>query len=54
MSARLERVFEDRCCVRRLSGAKDNWLELPVGGEGDGRHLFRGEEIDDEVLESPG
>ena len=29
--ARLERVFEDRCCVRRLSGAKDNWLELPVG-----------------------
>lgn len=48
----LERVFEDRCCVRQLSGAKDNWLELPVG-EGDGRHLFRGEEIDDEVLESP-
>ena len=29
--ARLERVFEDRRCVRRLSGAKDNWLELPVG-----------------------
>ena len=29
--ARLERVFEDRHCVRRLSGAKDNWLELPVG-----------------------
>lgn len=48
----LERVFEDRCCVRQLSGAKDNWLELPVG-EGGGRHLFRGEEIDDEVLESP-
>ena len=48
----LERVFEDRCCVRQLSGAKDNWLELPVG-EGDGRRLFRGEEIDDEVLESP-
>ena len=31
VSARLERVFEDRCCVRRLFGAKDNWLELPVG-----------------------
>lgn len=31
VSARLERVFEDRCCVRRLSGAKDNWLEPPVG-----------------------
>ena len=30
-SARLERVFEDRRCVRQLSGAKDNWLELPVG-----------------------
>lgn len=29
--ARLERVFEDRRCVRQLSGAKDNWLELPVG-----------------------
>ena len=29
--ARLERVFEDRCCARRLSGAKDNWPELPVG-----------------------
>lgn len=29
--ARLERVFEDGRCVRKLSGAKDNWLELPVG-----------------------
>ena len=27
---------------------------LPVRWEGDGRHPFRGEEIDDEVLESPG
>ena len=29
--ARLEKVFEDGCYVRRLSGAKDNWLELPAG-----------------------
>ena len=28
---RLERVFFDRCYVRQLSKAKDNWLELPVG-----------------------
>lgn len=53
VSARLERVFEDRRCVRRPSGAKDNWLELPVG-EGDGRDSFRGEEIYDEALGPPG
>lgn len=29
--ARLEKVFEDRCYVRQLPGAKDNWLELPAG-----------------------
>lgn len=29
--ARLEKVFEDGCYVRRLSGVKDNWLELPAG-----------------------
>lgn len=29
--ARLEKVFSDRRCVRQLSRAKDNWLELPVG-----------------------
>ena len=29
--ARLEKVFEDRCYVRQLFGAKDNWLELPAG-----------------------
>lgn len=29
--ARLEKVFSDRCYVRQLSRAKDNWLELPVG-----------------------
>lgn len=27
---------------------------LPVRWKGDGRHPFRGEEIDDEALESPG
>lgn len=30
--ARFEKVFSDRRCVRQLSRAKDNWLELPVGG----------------------
>ena len=29
--ARLEKVFEDGCYVRRLSGVKDNWLEFPAG-----------------------
>ena len=29
--ARLEKAFSDRRCVRQLSRAKDNWLELPVG-----------------------
>lgn len=29
--ARLEKVFEDRCYVRQLSGARGNWLELLVG-----------------------
>ena len=29
--ARLEKVFSDRSCVRQLSRAKDDWLELPVG-----------------------
>ena len=29
--ARLEKVFEDGCCVRQLSRAKDNWPELPAG-----------------------
>lgn len=29
--ARLEKVFSDRRCVRQLSRAKDNWLELSVG-----------------------
>ena len=29
--ARLEKVFSDRRCVRQLSRAKGNWLELPVG-----------------------
>ena len=31
MRARLEKGFSDRRCVRQLSRAKDNWLELPVG-----------------------
>ena len=29
--ARLEKVFSGRRCVRQLSRAKENWLELPVG-----------------------
>lgn len=29
--ARLEKAFSDRRCVRQLSRAKDNWLELPAG-----------------------
>lgn len=29
--ARLERVLSDGRCVRQLSRAKGNWLELPVG-----------------------
>ena len=28
---RLEKVFSDRRCVRQLSRAKGNWLELPAG-----------------------
>ena len=29
--ARLEKIFSDRRCVRQLSRAKGNWLELPAG-----------------------
>lgn len=28
---RFEKVFSDRRCVRQLSRAKGNWLELPAG-----------------------
>lgn len=31
MCTRLEKIFSDRRCVRQFSGAKDNWLEIPVG-----------------------
>lgn len=31
MRTRLEKVFSDRRCVRQLSRAKGNWLELPEG-----------------------
>ena len=31
MFARLEKIFSDRRCVRQLSRAKGNWLELPAG-----------------------
>lgn len=27
----LEKSFSDRCCIRQLSRAKDNWLELSAG-----------------------
>lgn len=26
-----EKFFSDRCCIRQLSRAKDNWLELSAG-----------------------
>ena len=51
--ARLEKVFEDGCCVRQLSGGKRQ-LAGASRGEGDGRHPLRGQEINDEALGFPG
>ena len=39
---------------QRLAAALRARFSLPVRWKGDGRHPFRGEEIDDEALESPG